>query len=75
MKQKQKVKKFRTVNARVFAALLWDNITWTGGAGSGAERKKINARAKELHFKREGKSNQTVSFITLIFHKYWTVFD
>lgn len=63
MKPKHKVKKFGTIGARVFAALLWDNR-------NRRSRKtiiiKINVKAKELHFKREGKSNQTVSFLTNI---------
>lgn len=74
MKPKHKVKELGTISARVFAALLWDHTNWRSRI-----RKtliiKINVKAKELHFKREGKSNQTVSFLTLIFHKYWTGFD
>lgn len=61
----------------MFAALLWDNMDRRSTIRKQIIKKNPtnNARAKELHFEREGKSNQTVSSITLIFHKYWTVFD
>lgn len=74
MEQNKDVKKFRIISARVFAALLWYYMKRNSKIRRG-KKKKINAIAKKVHFKREGKSNQTVSFITLIFRKYWTVLD
>lgn len=60
----------------MFAALLWYYMKRSSKVRRKKKiKKKINAVTKKLHFKREGKSNQTVSFLTLIFRKYWTVLD